>query len=132
MEPSAAPIEQEKSRAPGAAVDAFVKGLRVATGVSVKAWVVADLVDAVYAGGVAEGLRQAAETQEREAQEKLADRKLLRYPQGRPTWLGPGRSWPCGRCRHEVNALVAHRCVPTKFPVNREAATDDDPGPAAA
>lgn len=36
----------------------------------------------------------------------------MRYPEGRPGWLGEFQSWPCGRCGNEVDDSEKHRCVP--------------------
>lgn len=44
------------------------------------------------------------------AAELLKARNLLRYPAGRPYWLGMYQPWPCGRCGREVDDSEPHAC----------------------
>ena len=39
-----------------------------------------------------------------------------RLPTGRPGWLGPDQSWPCGRCGSDVASHEGHPCPPTLTP----------------
>jgi hypothetical protein len=35
----------------------------------------------------------------------------LRFPEGRPRWLGTYQDWPCSRCKREVDDSERHRCI---------------------
>ncbi len=41
----------------------------------------------------------------------LAREKRMRYPEGRPGWLGTWQTWPCGRCGRDVDDAGPHDCV---------------------
>ena len=41
-----------------------------------------------------------------------ADLPEMRYPTGRPGFLGEYQSWPCGRCGGEHDDSARHECTP--------------------
>lgn len=47
------------------------------------------------------------------------DETDLRYPTGRPGWLGRFQGWPCGRCGQAVDDDEPHPCPdpePERYP----------------
>lgn len=46
-------------------------------------------------------------------EEEAAPPTMLAFPTDRPAWLGTWQSWPCGRCRVDVDAAGPHECTPT-------------------
>lgn len=64
--------------------------------------------------GVEAALDRCESKRQREAaraQASLVGRDM-RYPTGRPGWLGEGQDHPCGRCGAEADALSPHHCAP--------------------
>lgn len=41
----------------------------------------------------------------------------MRYPTGRPKFLGEYQPWPCGRCGGEHDDSERHNCQPSAVPV---------------
>jgi len=61
----------------------------------------------------------------------VAPRRDMRYPTGRPGWLGTYQPWPCGRCGKEEDAADPHDCQPPTEPVVLPDATKPLVGPGA-
>jgi hypothetical protein len=55
----------------------------------------------------------------------------MRYPTGRPGFLGEYQPWPCGRCGNEVDDSERHDCQPTAEPVVLPPATKPLIGPGS-
>lgn len=49
-----------------------------------------------------------------ELSEKWAKQSRMRYPTGRPGFLGTWQPWPCSSCGQSVDDAETHECVPSK------------------